>query len=478
MSTSYDSSWDNILVGSLSYNIYNSFSNEVIGTNYDKYCNIFNNSHGSDDNEDYNLCKKIARNVDILSNYLNKIEYTSLCSHYRYWAYHNIKNVLGENTDNEKAKNIIRKLKQAQNSIDEAYYSYYCQYNLKDNISQRLKEKLKEKHLHDYFNNYDSIKKSETCKSVEQNEYEKYLNYIINLYENFRSEKDCCNGVWQYDCFDYFKCADEFDPSKLLSALISNGIKNCDNLKVLEKSLTFDNSLNSGSSQEDFKNSIYLVKCTDITNDRLSDNELIGSKIKCQVLPLSTASLNNPSSSFNHRPPDHVPFTIDGHTETPVSIELRRDNEVSSGSSKSQSHLSNSDTLDVIKDNSAEKGTLCEDPQLARDKSGTFIEPDVRKTKIIEVKLDTYAPGKTVRIRIKSNTDSSHISYNNTNILLLLEDVFIKMYQGKKELTIIMMIRICGSLLSELQNMAEEEKGIEDYNSLIILGKILFNDFK
>ncbi|SBS96942.1 PIR Superfamily Protein [Plasmodium malariae] len=450
MSTSYDSSWDNILVGSLSYNIYNSFSNEVIGTNYDKYCNIFNNSHGSDDNEDYNLCKKIARNVDILSNYLNKIEYTSLCSHYRYWAYHNIKKVLGENTDNEKARDIIRKLKQAQNSIDEAYYSYYCRYNLKDNISQRLKEKLKEKHLHDYFNNYDSIKKYETCKSVNLEKYEKYLNYINNLHKKYRSEKDCCDGSWQYECLDYFRCADEFDPSKLLSALKSNGNKNCDNLKVLEKPLAFDNLGNHGSSQQDVRSSIYLVKCTDITNDRISDNKLIGGKIKCQVLPSSTASLNNPSSSFTHRPPDHVPFTIGGHIETPISTELGRDNQVSSGSSRSKNHLSNSHASDVIKDNSADRYTPCENLLLSRDASGKCIEPDVRKTNTIGVKLD---------------------------VLLLLEDVFIKKYQEKKELTIIMMIRICGSLLSALQNRLKEELGIGDCNSLIILDEILFNDF-
>ncbi|SBS96787.1 PIR Superfamily Protein [Plasmodium malariae] len=374
------------------------------------------NSENGADLEYFKLCKKMSRNTDILSKYHNKNEFTTLCSHYRYWTYYNIKRVLGEKTGNDKAKPIIQKFMQSQNNINEIYNAYYCKYDFKNDIFQRLNIMNEEKYLYDYFQNYDSIKTSDTCNVVTSDKYEIYLKYIITLYNKRKGEDECCYGSFLIGCEDYFKCDDEFDPKKLLSTLNSNISKKCGNLTNSQTTLTSGVTSHSGSSKADFRSSIYLVRCTDIPKDRPSDNELTGSKIKCQVLPLSAASLNNPSSSFTHRPPDHVPFTIDGHTETPVSIELKRDNEVSSGSSGSQSHLSNSDTLDVIKDNSAEKCTLCEDPQLATDKSGTCIEPDVRTTKIIEVKLETYAPGKTVRIRIKSNTDSSHISYNNTNM--------------------------------------------------------------
>ncbi|SBT00124.1 PIR Superfamily Protein [Plasmodium malariae] len=404
MSTTNDNSWDKILVGSPSYNIYKEFDSEVKEEIYNKYCIEFNNQQDEISRQGCSLCKKIARNVDKLSNYLKNIEYTPQCSHYKYWAYHNIKKILGDNIENEKAKPLINKLLQAQNSMNKDYYLYYCQYSFGDNISQRLNDKINEKHLHDYFKNYDSIKKSDTCKNVKPEEYEKYLNYINNLYNKYRSEKECCDGSWQYECFDYFNCSDEFDPSKLLSSLTSKGNKDCDNLKIFEKPLTFFNSDNSESSQIDIKNSIYHVKCTDIPTDRLDNNKLIGGTIRCHVLPSFPASLNNRSSSFTHRPPEHAPFTIDGHIVTPVTTELQRDNQVSSGSSKQQNHSSNLHASGVIKDKSAEKDTPCENPQLARDESGACIEPDVRKTNTIGVKLNVFAPGKTIIIRLNPNS--------------------------------------------------------------------------
>ncbi|KAI4841547.1 uncharacterized protein MKS88_000280 [Plasmodium brasilianum] len=404
MSTPNDSSWENILVGSLSHHIYKELNNDVQGRSYDSYCSVFNKDGDNTEKSSYNLCKKIARNTDKLSNHFNKIDYILQCSHYRYWIYHNIKKVLGNNVNAENAKPITDKFVQAQNKINENFNAYNCQYDFKNDILQRLNDMVEEKYLYDYFKNYDIIKTSDSCNRVTHNVYEGYLNYIITLYNKHKNHMGCCIDSFWPECEDYFKCNEEFDPNKLLSTLRSNGSKKCNNLIKAQTPLTSGVTSHSGSSKADFRSSIYLVKCTDITNDRVSDNKLIGGKIKCQVLPSSTASLNNPSSSFTHRPPDHVPFTIGGHIETPISTELGRDNQVSSGSSRSQNHLSNSHASHVIKDNSADRYTPCENLLLSRDASGKCIEPDVRKTNTIGIKLNVFAPGKKIKIILSPNS--------------------------------------------------------------------------
>ncbi|KAI4833917.1 PIR protein [Plasmodium brasilianum] len=404
MSSTSDNSWEKLLVGSPSYHIYKQFDNEVNEAKYDRYCSPFKNSGNGADLEYLKLCKKMSRNTDILSKYHNKNEFTTLCSHYRYWTYYNIKRVLGEKTGNDKAKPIIHKFMQTQNNINEIYNAYYCKYDFENDILERLNIMNEEKYLYDYFQNYDNIKTSDACNAVKSEEYEKYLNHIIELYNKHKTQKECCIGSFWPECEDYFKCNDEFDPKKLLSTLNSNISKKCDNLTNTQTTLTSGVTSHSGSSKADFRSSIYLVSCTDIPKDRPSVDTLVGSRIRCHVLPSSTASLNNSTSSFTHPPPDNVPFTIGGHMETPVSTELRRDNQVSSGSSRSRNHLSNSDASNVIKYKSGENHTSCEDPLLVRHKSGTCVEPDVRKTNTIGVKLNVFAPGKTIKIRLNPNS--------------------------------------------------------------------------
>ncbi|KAI4839092.1 hypothetical protein MKS88_002608 [Plasmodium brasilianum] len=365
MSSTSDNSWEKLLVGSPSYHIYKQFDNEVNEAKYDRYCSPFKNSGNGADLEYLKLCKKMSRNTDILSKYHNKNEFTTLCSHYRYWTYYNIKRVLGEKTGNDKAKPIIHKFMQTQNNINEIYNAYYCKYDFENDILERLNIMNEEKYLYDYFQNYDNIKTSDACNAVKSEEYEKYLNHIIELYNKHKTQKECCIGSFWPECEDYFKCNDEFDPKKLLSTLNSNISKKCDNLTNTQTTLTSGVTSHSGSSKADFRSSIYLVSCTDIPKDRPSVDTLVGSRIRCHVLPSSTASLNNSTSSFTH------PRLI------------IRDNQVSSGSSRSRNHLSNSDASNVIKYKSGENHTSCEDPLLVRHKSGTCVEPDVRKTNTI-----------------------------------------------------------------------------------------------
>ncbi|SBS94200.1 PIR Superfamily Protein [Plasmodium malariae] len=405
MSTSGDSSWENILEGSLSHHIYKELNNNVEGTSYNSYCNVFNNSQDSSDNKHYNLCKKIARNADRLSNYFNTIEYITQCAHYKYWIYHNIKKILGENTDNEKVKPITDKFLKAQNQINVNFNTYNCQYDFKNDILQRLNDMVEEKYLYDYFENFDIIKTQKTCQNINSQNYENYLNYVIKLYNKHKIQMKCCIDSFWSECEDYFKCDDEFDPNILLSTLKSTGQKKCDNLIKAQEPLTSGNTSHTGNSLTNITDSIYYIRCTDITSDKITDTKREGGILNCHVFRTSDKSHIMPLSPSLQAPSVLGPFTTYGQRGISASTNLLLDNSISRGITGQPSQSSSVQPLDGNKDKTTDKNTPCKDPLLVRDESGTCVEPDIRKTKTIGVKLNIYAPGRKIKIRLTHNTN-------------------------------------------------------------------------
>ncbi|KAI4839603.1 hypothetical protein MKS88_002160 [Plasmodium brasilianum] len=399
MSTSGDSSWENILEGSPSHHIYKELNNNVEGTSYDSYCSAFNHSKDNTDNANYNLCKKIARNADKLSNYFNTIEYITQCAHYKYWTYHNIKKNLGDITNDEKAKPITDKFLIAQNQIKENFNTYNCQYDFKTDIVQRLNDMVEEKYLYDYFENFDIIKTQETCKNVKFQNYKKYLNHVITLYNKHKTQNECCiDSFWSY-CDDYFKCNEEFDPNKLLSTLESNSSKKCDNLIKAQKPLTSGNTSHTGNSLTDITDSIYYFKCNNFEIDKITDTKQEGGKLKCHMFRTSDHSHIKPLSTSFHRPSVQIPFTKYGQRGISVSTKLPH------GKPEQSNNFSISQTSDVIEVKSDDKNTPCTNPRFLRDVTGICIEPDVRKTQTIGVKFNTYAPGKKIKITLNPNSN-------------------------------------------------------------------------
>ncbi|SBT85708.1 PIR protein [Plasmodium malariae] len=371
-------SQDKILEGSFSYNIYKELDNDVEENNYDVYCTAFNNDEDNTEKKHYNLCKKILRNTHILSRYVNTNNFTTLCSHYRYWTYYNIKKILGDDTNNDKAKPIINKFKQVRDNIRKISNALYCQYEFNDDIIKKLNDMKEEKYLYDYFQNYDSIKTSDTCKVVTLDKYENYLKYIITLYNERKGEDACCYGSFLIDCEDYFKCDDEFDPNILFSLTNITG-------------------------------SIYYFKCTDFDEDKISDKTKEGGKLNCHIFLTSDKSHFMPLSPSLQAPSTFGPFTTYGQRGTSVSAELQRNNLVSSGISGHEDQSSSSESSDVNYKSSC-KDAARKNPLLARDASENCREPDVRATETVGVKLNLYAPGR--RIRIKLNSDSNTFKNN------------------------------------------------------------------
>ncbi|SBT86825.1 PIR protein [Plasmodium malariae] len=394
-----------MLVGSLSHHIYKELNNDVQGTSYDSYCSEFSNTGNSNNLESYNLCKKISRNTDILSVYRDTIHFSTLCSHYRYWAYYNINKILANFTDNNNAKALVKKFLQVRDNITRVFNAYYCQYSFSDDILQELNNMKEEKYLHDYFKNYDIIKTSDSCSRVTPSVYEKYLNYIITLYNKHKNQMECCIDSFWTECEDYFKCNEEFDPNKLLSILKSNGSKKCDNLIKAQTPPTSVSTTHWGHSLTNVTDSIYYFMCTDIPNGNITHSQQKDGRLRCHRFRTSDRSHNNLISPSLQPPSVQVPFTISGQRGFSLSAELPRKSLELNEHLKKQYILSSSQTLDLTQDKSDDKNSPCKNTLLVRDISGICREPDVRETQTIGVKLNTYAPGRKIKIRLNHNSN-------------------------------------------------------------------------
>ncbi|SBT85550.1 PIR protein [Plasmodium malariae] len=411
-------SQDKILEGSFSYNIYKELDNDVEEKNYDDYCTVFNNDEDNTEKKCYDLCKRISRNTHILSNYVNTNNFTTLCSHYRYWTYYNIKKILGDDTNDNNAKPIITKFKQVLDNIRKISNAFYCQYEFNDDIIKKLNDMKEQKYLYDYFQNYDSIKTSDTCEVVTPEKYEKYLNYIITLYNKRKEEDVCCSGPFLIDCEDYFKCDDEFDPNMLLSTLKSNRQKKCDNLIKTLPTLTSGVTSRSGSSLTNITGSIYYFKCTDIPNGNITHSQQKGGRLRCHRFSTSDRSHNNLISPSLQPPFVQVPFTISGQRGFSLSAELPRESLELNEHLKKQYMLSSSHTLDLTQDKSDDKNAPCKNTLLVRDVSGLCREPDVRETQTIGVKLNTYAPRRKIKIKLNHNSNMFENNFFRVGIAL------------------------------------------------------------
>ncbi|KAI4841333.1 hypothetical protein MKS88_000573 [Plasmodium brasilianum] len=416
MSTSNEDKWDKILVGSHSYNIYNKFDKKVEGDKYNNSCSVFKNEGDAGTNEGFELCKKIARNSDDLLEHSNKDESTIYCSHYKYWAYKNIKKFLENNSENFNGNSYITKFLSARDSIKHDYNSYFCQYEFKNNNALSvLSDKLEEKYLYDYFHNYDSIKTDDTCKLLSLSEYEKYLNDIIKIYNNHKLQKECCNGLFLEDCFDYFNCADEFDPKQLLSSLKKGGNNSCSNLEKEEKHANSDSSPNFYSSSSHIFSSFYYFTCrskeegTDIC--RMSTT---------YVEPAKTFD-SNTDSVLQHKP---ISLTSQGQ-EAPASQsrQVEQKNRISRVSSFSANPNPN-DTLQeaskALSTSENEKSKVqksCPGYQSIEGASRLCDEPNVREKGTLGGRWEEYSPHKKVRFTRSINGFYYHTLGNNIDII-------------------------------------------------------------
>ncbi|KMZ82383.1 hypothetical protein PVIIG_06099 [Plasmodium vivax India VII] len=195
-----------------SYKEYDKFDKVDIKNENSNHCNNL----GSKDEGDKTFCKQIVQNLNQLSvlKYDQKIK--NSCYYFQHWFFDNIAKKYyngskkGTNyTVAEKLFNIVSTLTAAPSKI------VPC----KCYESGSPDDWKKEKYLHDYFENHQDIKCSNSGKDRCE-KYIQYVTYINNLYQE--KEYKCCDGDELDEegfCESYFKCENMYNPKNLLIKL-------------------------------------------------------------------------------------------------------------------------------------------------------------------------------------------------------------------------------------------------------------------
>ncbi|VUZ99309.1 PIR protein [Plasmodium vivax] len=280
MTTPSSDIWKDILVGTSSKKIYDELNKDADKTDYDRFCKGFKTS-GSAENENFKLCKKIARNAEHLSKMGITDAYRYRCTHYRHWVYDELHNLLNDKQKSSDIQDFINKLIYAQKYFILWYEEYGCHFNFHFKDLEELTEKQEEKRLYDYFQNYSSIKTDATCNGVQPSKYEDYLLKISALYDKYK--KQCCQNSWWNNCIQYFNCHDDYNPKNLLNSLTSRGTENCDNINKVNQSLNLAEQKKSQNSKDDIMDTFSYARCKNITDGIMT----------CNILPINFKSPKN-----------------------------------------------------------------------------------------------------------------------------------------------------------------------------------------
>ncbi|VUZ93898.1 PIR protein [Plasmodium vivax] len=221
---------------------------------FDGYCKRMR-KFKKNDNEMKNLCKRIAYNLEKLSGILRNDANDVRCSYFNHWMYNEIWKLVLTEDNYEIDKDAILTLADIGHDINSALSRPYCSYEYYNN--RDFSEWMEMKNLHDYFKNFDQIKKKIRSAGDKYESYSKYLKYISKIYVNF--EDECCDSELEEFEFKpiYFKCGDDYRPEKLLSLLERNNATSGDQTRV--------KSLNALSTQEEASGNFTLE------NDNLGD---------------------------------------------------------------------------------------------------------------------------------------------------------------------------------------------------------------
>ncbi|GAW80430.1 variable surface protein [Plasmodium gonderi] len=225
-----------------SFNVLDKYEkfNSVEYSDYKKYCKDICNleAHFPGVRE---LCAKVSKNLEDIALESKKDERNEYCENFYYWLSDNIWNLFRKNLEYiEKKPDVLKFLKVVYDiiyrlNITECLFHY--------NPYER-KEVLKEKkHLYYYFRYYNTIKGFiDSNNEVENKEdYCKYINYIIDLYEKHLPKCcSCFSGIENCSeyCKEYFKCSKDYYPGDLISLLRCEYEEPVKNVEELFKHVT------------------------------------------------------------------------------------------------------------------------------------------------------------------------------------------------------------------------------------------------
>ncbi|CAG9484539.1 unnamed protein product [Plasmodium vivax] len=229
--------------------IYETFEKDENINTYDSECE----SLGTEGENIKNLCKIFLKNIEKLPKFeTDSKKHNEQALYLAYWVIDKLSEIFPDNSKNG-IKNTIF------NFIDKGNQKYFGLYKkyLFSNSDFDFKRSREEKYLKEYFNNYDEIEKCSEDKYVT---CEKYLTYIIKIYE--KHKQDC---LWN-ECY-YFSYNPKYDPNNLLSKLKNNfratgakenGVLSAENNRQ---------PLDANNSQEKMSMVIKYMSCTEIKDN-------------------------------------------------------------------------------------------------------------------------------------------------------------------------------------------------------------------
>ncbi|CAG9482298.1 unnamed protein product [Plasmodium vivax] len=207
------------------------------------------------------VLKKLIKNIIHLNNIKDANEYRKSCLYYKYWTYEKMWMIWKKKSNYGVEKVIDKFLDLHSRVISKTTYGYMCEFHFYVKNLEQLEYLVEQRHLDIYFKIYPFIKSNIYCTMDKKDRYVKYLDYISPLYKIHKG--DCClhYNIWgDYECHNYFKCHDKYNPDNLLHALNYVGNNDCNNFLKTSKPQP-GNSDNSQKYNADNDESDINIKC-------------------------------------------------------------------------------------------------------------------------------------------------------------------------------------------------------------------------
>ncbi|KMZ82930.1 hypothetical protein PVIIG_05577 [Plasmodium vivax India VII] len=222
MATPNKKNWEHVLKGSASFELYEKFNKKVDGDENYNHCNDLKSIKKTYNNEAYELCKKIKRNLDHLHDIVVPGTSRYSCLHYKYWINNELINLFTNDSKTNYDSDVLEKFLKVQGTLIKEKKYYGCKYEIDTTDFKYLQDMNERKDLNDYFNNYNTIIKDINCESDNVDKFREYLNHIKKLYNQYKGNCWDHFDYWLSDCRYYFRRGEEYDPQILLSKLECN----------------------------------------------------------------------------------------------------------------------------------------------------------------------------------------------------------------------------------------------------------------
>lgn len=171
--------------------------------------------------------------------------------------YQQIKNAINSKENGKNDGDIINEFVNFHNkNIKKKPPNVECEYQFIHKNLPELTYFIEQKHLHNYFVNYESIKKESTYNKITSQKYKVYLQSINSLY--IQHKKECCDEYGMNDCPNYFNCYEGYNPNNILSALQRNG--DCNNLSKLNEAKDKKTSSDNSDSPNSIVTTVWCTK--------------------------------------------------------------------------------------------------------------------------------------------------------------------------------------------------------------------------